>query len=326
MQILEELKGCRTIGISGHENPDGDCAGACLGLALYLKKAMPEARVDVFLEELRPELKKNIPCSDLVNSDFCTDVESYDAFIVLDSAKNRISRAEELFDRAKKTINIDHHISNRGSGMVNYIDGASSSACELVCEVIDYALLDREIAQALYIGILTDTGCFRFSNTSEKTMTIAGKLMTYGFEFPRIVREVYFEKTYVQQKVLGKALSNSKSMLGGKCIISRLSQECLQSVGGVGKDVEGIVSTLVSTTGADCSIFAHERSNGEWRVSLRSNEIVNVAEIAQVYDGGGHFHASGCTISPDRDITFCLMKMVEMAGEQLKKAERAEKG
>ena len=93
MRILDELKGCRTIGISGHENPDGDCAGACLAMALFLEKAMPEARTDVFLEELRPELYRNIPGAEKVKTDFTSDVDSYDAFIVLDSACDRIAGA-----------------------------------------------------------------------------------------------------------------------------------------------------------------------------------------------------------------------------------------
>lgn len=321
MHILEEVKGCRTIGISGHNNPDGDCAGSCLGLALYLRKEMPDARVDVFLEPLRDELYKNIPGAETVITDFRTDVDSYDAFIVLDSAKDRIAGAEPFFDRAKKTINIDHHISNPGCGTVNYVNGQSSSACELVYEVIDSGRIDRDIAQALYVGIVTDTGCFRFPSTSKKTMETAGVLMTYGFDFPGIVREVYFEKTWVQQRVLGKALTKCKSYCGGRVIVSRLSRESILSLGGVGKDVEGIVSALVSTTGADCSIFAHERSTGEWRVSLRSNQIVDVSAIAQRYGGGGHVHASGCTIGSDRNIEMALREIIEAAGEQLRAAE-----
>lgn len=320
MRILEELKGCRTIGISGHENPDGDCAGSCMGLALFLRKTMPEARVDVFLEPLRHELAANIPGSGTIITDFRTDVESYDAFIVLDSAKDRISGAETLFDRAAKTINIDHHVSNPGTGMVNYVNGTSSSTCELVYEVLDRDMLDEQIAQALYVGMVTDTGCFRFSNTSRKTMDVAGDLMTFGFDFPRIVREVYFEKTFVQQRVLGRALTKAKSHLGGRCIVSKLDHLSIQALGGVGKDVEGIVSALVSTTGADCSIFAHERAGGDWRVSLRSNQIVDVSAIAQAFGGGGHVRASGCTVNKDRDITLAIRKMVEMAGEQLRAA------
>ena len=320
MRILDELKGCRTIGISGHENPDGDCAGSCLGLALFLRKSMPGTRVDVFLESLREEFYRNIPATDTIISGFQTDVDRYDAFIVLDSAKDRISGAEALFDRAVKTINIDHHASNPGSAMINYVNAASSSACELVFEVIDRDMIDAQIAQALYVGMVTDTGCFRFSNTSRKTMETAGFLMTFGFDFPTIVREVYFEKTWVQQKILGRALSKSKSCLGGRCIVSKLDRLAIQSLGGVGKDVEGIVSALVSTTGADCSIFAHERQGGEWRVSLRSNRIVDVSVIAESYGGGGHVRASGCTVGADKDITTSILKMVEMAGEQLRAA------
>lgn len=317
MRILEELKGCRTIGISGHENPDGDCAGSCMGLALYLEKAMPDARVDVFLDALPGELQRNIPGAERIITDCRTEVESYDAFVVLDSAKDRIAGAEALFDRAKKTINIDHHISNPGTGMVNYIDGSASSVCELVYQVIDRALLDRDCAQALYIGLVTDTGCFRFPSTSKKTMEIAGDLMTFGFDFSRIVREVYFEKTWVQQRMLGKALLKSKSLLGGRCMLSRLNQESIRSLGGAGKDVEGIVSALVSTYGADCSIFAHEKADGNWRVSLRSNEIVDVSVIAEQFGGGGHYHASGCTVAVGESVDAALRKMVEMVRVQL---------
>lgn len=317
MQIIEELQGCKTVGISGHENPDGDCVGSCMGLALYLRKMMPQARVDVFLEPLREELFNNIPGTDTIITDFKTDVESYDAFIILDTASDRISGADVLFDRAAKTINIDHHVSNPGTGTVNYVNGSSSSACELVYEVIDKDQIDAEIAQALYVGIVTDTGCFRFSGTSRKTMLIAGELMTYGFDFPRIVREVYFEKTFVQQRVLGRALSKAKSCLGGRCIVSKLDHLAIQALGGVGKDVEGIVSALVSTTGAECSIFAHERSTGDWRVSFRSNQFVDVAVIAQKFGGGGHVRASGCTIRKDRDITIVIQQMVEMIKEQI---------
>ena len=317
MQILEELKGCRTIGISGHENPDGDCAGSCLGLALFLRKAMPAAGIDVLLEPLPPELERNIPGADTILPDFQTETEVYDAFIVLDCDKSRISGAEPFFDRAKKTINIDHHIGNPGSGKVNYVNGSSSSACELVCEVIDHSLLDRDIAQALYIGMVTDTGCFRYSNTSRSTMETAGELMTYGFDFPRIVREVFFEKTWVQKRMLGKALIKSKSLLGGRCIVSRLNQEAIRSLGGSGKDVDGIVSSLVTTTGAVCSVFAHEKADGSWRISLRSNEIVNVSEIARQFGGGGHIRASGCSVPADGNIDAALKKIVEMIGDQL---------
>jgi phosphoesterase RecJ-like protein len=151
-------------------------------------------------------------------------------------------------------------------------------------------------------------------------MDVAGDLMTFGFDFPRIVREVYFEKTFVQQRVLGRALTKAKSHLGGRCIVSKLDHLSIQALGGVGKDVEGIVSALVSTTGADCSIFAHERAGGDWRVSLRSNQIVDVSAIAQAFGGGGHVRASGCTVNKDRDITLAIRKMVEMAGEQLRAA------
>ena len=104
--ITEAVKGAATIGISGHEKPDGDCVGSCLGLALFLRNALPDVRIDVFLEQPPKELTENVPGADTINTAFATDVGTYDVFIVCDSSKGRINGAERLFDAAKKKINI----------------------------------------------------------------------------------------------------------------------------------------------------------------------------------------------------------------------------
>ena len=177
MNICEEVKNAAAIGISGHLRPDGDCVGAVMGLYLYLKKACPMADVQVMLEK-PADIFHCIKDVEEIHTDFCTNTEVFDVFIVLDSDKTRIGDAEKYFDRAKKTINIDHHISNAGSGMVNYIEPSASSASELVYKVMeDKSLIDEEIARALYIGMIHDTGVFQYSNTSPETLRIAAQLI-----------------------------------------------------------------------------------------------------------------------------------------------------
>lgn len=302
LNIRDEVAGAKTIGITGHIRPDGDSVGASCALALYIRKVLPQARIDVFLESgFLDGLRRNIPGADRVNSTYETDVESYDVFIVVDTEKQRTGRAEPLFDTAKKTINIDHHVSSPGTGDVCYIDGDASSACELVYNTLDPELIDREIAQALYVGMVTDTGVFRYSATTERTMQIAGRLMSYGFNFPRIVREVFFEKTFGQQIMTAKAIRNCELGLDGRLIVSVINYETLHRYGAVSADLTGISTALVSTAGVDCAILLTEREEGRWKASMRSNEIIDVARLGELLGGGGHVHAAGATFTMNVD-------------------------
>lgn len=299
MRILDLLKDCSRIGISGHENPDGDCTGACCAMALFLRKMMPGAQVDIYLETFAKSLKRNIPGADTVLHDIPDHCPDYDAFIVLDSNSERIGKARELFDRAAVKINIDHHRTNPGSGEFNYIDGNASSACEMVYNVIDRDRLDAQIAQALYVGIVTDTGVFQYSNTGRSTMEAAGYLMTFGFDSSAIIREVFFERSAVNMRVLGTALTKAELIMGGKCQFCILNREELDRLGAKRQDLDGISEQMLLTEGVDCSVFLHEDEDGVWRASLRSRKIVDVSRITSLLGGGGHIRAAGATIRTD---------------------------
>ena len=296
MILNNEIENARTIGVSGHIRPDGDCIGSTMGLVLYLKKNYPEVRCDVFLETIPPEYRfiKDI---DEVRSDFTTDVESYDLFFVLDCSKDRTGDAEKYFDAAKKTVNIDHHVSNKGTGDENYIVPTASSACELVVDVIDTDKLDIEIAKSLYMGMVTDTGVFKYNNTSPKTMKTAAELISYGFDFGSLIDHVFYEKTYIQNQILGRALLESIMLMDGRCIVSVVSKQTMEFYGVTSNDLDGIVNQLLLTIGVDCAIFMYELAPLEYKVSLRSNGAVNVAEVAEMFSGGGHVRAAGCTVS-----------------------------
>ncbi len=296
MKIDELMQDVKTVGISGHIRPDGDCVGSCMGMYLYLSKNYPDVKVNVFLEDVPPELEF-IKDTDKASRDYNTDVESYDLFIALDCGKDRLGNAEKFFDNAKNTINIDHHISNTGTGKVNNIVPTASSSCELVYTLIDQDRMDEDIAKALYTGMVTDTGVFKYSCTSPKTMEIAAKLISYGFDFGSLIDHVFYEKTYLQNQILGRALLESILLMDGKCIVSVISKQTMDFYGATSNDLDGIVNQMLLTIGVGCSIFMYENEPLEYKVSLRSDGSVDVSKIAQIFGGGGHMRAAGCTVN-----------------------------
>lgn len=299
MKIAEEVKDAQTIGIGGHIRPDGDCVGACMALYLYLQKIFPEKKVELFLEP-PSEVFRCIKDIDRIRTDVMTG-GSYegdlDVFIALDTVKDRLGAAEPLFEKAGKTINIDHHISNKGCGTVNYIDPQASSTSELIFRVIEEEKLDAEIAKAIYIGIVHDTGVFRYSNVSPETLMIAAKLVAFGFDFSEIIEKTFYEKTYVQTLLLGRALLESILIMDGKCMVSGIEKRTLDFYHADAKDLEGIVSQLNQTRGVECTIFMYQTGVLEYKVSLRSKGKVDVAEVAVFFGGGGHKRAAGCTMN-----------------------------
>ena len=300
MNIYEEVKEAKTIGISGHIRPDGECVGSVMGLYLYLKKMCRDAQIQVMIEE-PADIFNCIQGVSEISSDFKPITECFDVFIALDCEKTRLGEAEKFFDGAKKTINIDHHISNaKGCGDVNYVVPTASSASELVYHVMeDKSVIDTEIAKALYIGIIHDTGVFQYSNTAPQTLEIAAKLIAYGFDFPRLIDSTFYEKTFVQNRIMGQVLTESKLLLDGKCIVGVADIAMMEKYQANTKDLDGIVSQLRNTKGVECALFLYEMKEKEYKASLRASGDVDMAKVAACYGGGGHVKAAGVTMQGD---------------------------
>ena len=295
MNILQECQGASRIAITGHVRPDGDCVGSCLALYQYLQKKLPQAKIQVYLEQ-PAETFAEIKGFDQIDSQ-CSDTEPYDVFFVLDSVPERMMEpAKKLYDKAGKTINIDHHISNSGAGDVFWVVPSASSTAEVLYELMDPEALDRDLAMAIYIGIIHDTGVFQYSNTSPKTMEIGARLISYGFDFPRLIQETFYQKTYVQTQVLGRVLLESIRFMEGSCIVSCLDRKTMEFYSVEPMDLDGIVSHLRNIEGVHCAIFMYQTDVLEYKVSLRSDEMVDVAKVASFFGGGGHVRAAGCTM------------------------------
>lgn len=302
-ELLKELEGVKSIAIGGHIRPDGDCVGSCMAMYHFLHKVMPEAKINVFLDTPSDKFSCIKDVDKIKNPDGTK--KNFDAFIALDCNAERLGDARPIFDGAKKRINIDHHISNTGEGDVNYIVPDASSASELVYDCIDTAIstgavsediIDETIATAIYIGIIHDTGIMQYSNTSPKTLRIVAKLLEFGFDFPSMIDETFYEKTYVQNQIMGRALMESILLMDKRVIVSHLDLQTMKFYGVTPKDMEGIVNQLRYTRGVDCAIFMYELEPMKYRVSMRSNGVVDCSIVCSFFAGGGHVRAAGCTI------------------------------
>lgn len=292
MNLTLELANAKKVGITGHVRPDGDCVGSVMALYNYITINMPEIDVDVYLEQPGSEFNyiKNI---DLIK--YTPDEEIiYDLFVVLDCGDTeRIRPFAKCFFEAKKTICIDHHISNINYADENIVDPNASSSCEVLYTTLDENKIDKTVAECLYTGIIHDTGVFKYSCTSAQTMSIAGKLMEKGIPYSDIIDNSFYKKTYVQNQILGRALLESVLFYDGKCIFSVVSKEEMNFYGVDGKQLGGIIEQLRLTEGVETAIFLYEIGVNEYKVSMRSKKYIDVSKIAAYFGGGGHIRAAG---------------------------------
>ena len=294
INVLEECRNAARIGIGGHIRPDGDCVGSCLALYQYLVKCFPEITVKVFLEK-PADIFRSIKGFEEIHSIFGEE-EAFDVFFALDCGAERLGGSEKYFWKAEKKINIDHHVSNGGSGDVNVIEPGMGSTCEVLYDLLEKEWIDREIAMALYIGMIHDTGVFQYSNTTPETLKKASELISYGFDFSRLIQETFYQKTYIQAQVMGRALMESIRFLDGRCIVSAMDKKIMEFYDVEPKDLDGIVSQLRNIKGVSCAIFMYQTGVLEYKVSLRTDEKVNAARVAAFFGGGGHVRAAGCTM------------------------------
>lgn len=311
IDLARELENVRSVAIAGHIRPDGDAVGSCLGLYHYLRKNYPDIEAAVYLEKI-PRAYGIIPGVEEICHDFRRE-KVYDLFFCMDCAdEQRLGEASNYEHSAHRTLCIDHHVSNRGFGDADYIVPDASSTSELVFRLLDEEKLPFESAEALYMGIVHDTGVFRHSCTSPETLEIAAKLMRKGINCSRIINCTYYDKTYPQNQILGKALMESILLMDGKVICSVIRLKDMEFYGVEASDLDGIVQILMSTAGTEAAVFLYETEPQTYKVSLRSKEIVDVSRVAGFFGGGGHVRAAGCSMQGSAyDVMNNIMPLIE---------------
>ena len=199
----------------------------------------------------------------------------------------------------------------RSSGGRDYF-GRSNMFAEGRYADPDEAYMDVEAAKAIYLGIVHDTGVFQYSSLTPDTMRKAANLISYGFDFSKLIDETYYKKTYAQTKVMGRVVLDSKRLLDGSCMVGVCNQEMMAEYGVGSKDFEGIVNQLRNVEGVSVAIFMYEVKKDEFKVSLRSDGTIDVSVIATHFAGGGHKRAAGFTLNGTSDeVTKCLLAEIE---------------
>jgi phosphoesterase RecJ-like protein len=204
----------------------------------------------------------------------------------------------EILYKSDKIVNIDHHLSNDLFGTINYVDCNASSVGEIIYQLlkINGMNISQKTAVCLYTSILTDTGGFKYSNTTSMTLSITGDLINTGINFSDIYNIVFDVRTIPQIRLISRVTSTLRTYLNDKVAIIFLSKSMFEECGAVEEDASDFVNFARDISGVEVGVFIKEKDNKTSRVSLRAKNYVDVRAIAEKFGGGGHLRAAGCTI------------------------------
>jgi phosphoesterase RecJ-like protein len=295
-EVIQEIERNNTFLVSTHINPEGDALGSALALALALqtlgKKALVVNRDPV------PRFLDFLPYQGIFQQRNQV-TEPYDVLAVLDCGD--LARTA-LFDPknlpAARVINIDHHLTNQQFGHVNWIQVEATATGEMIFELIK-ALgirMTSEMALCLYTTIVTETGSFRYSNTSARTFLITAELVGYGVEPWRVAQQLFERNTTGQLKLLADLLSKMEVSRDGRMAWMEVNQDLFSATKTSAEDIENFVNYPRSIEGVEVAILFRELSSDSYKLSFRSKGRVDVARLAEQFGGGGHRNAAGCVV------------------------------
>jgi bifunctional oligoribonuclease and PAP phosphatase NrnA len=295
--IIKAIKAHRRFLVSTHVNPDADAVASALAMALVLK-SMGKA-VTVVNENEVPVWLSFLPKTVLFKKASEIKRFEYDAAIVLDCGDlSRIGTVEALLDKDKPLINIDHHKTNLGFGQFNLVLPPASSTAEILYELFENmrVKINKDLAALLYVGIMTDTGSFRYECTSSRTHQIVSHLMSFGISSSKIYDQIYDAIPLKDLKLFLNAIGSVELLKGGKLACLEFRQSVLSKFSG-GFDVrDKIFGLLRSTKGVEVVVIFSEVNASKTRVNMRSKSFFDVARLAAQFGGGGHVRASGCAL------------------------------
>lgn len=276
-----------------HLSPDGDAMGSGFGLCFALR-AMGK--------------KANVLCSDpfpkryeFLYGDYAPIKFTPQTIVTVDLADTTLFGRELQVYGDYVDLAIDHHISNTRYASKLLLDGSAAAACEVIYQVLKEGgmPIDKHIASCLYTGIATDSGCFKFENTTPNTHIIAAELMKYGFNFARINRNLFDIKSKARFMVEQYVINNLETYLDNKCAMIAVTAETIKETGLAQEEFEGLASIPMQLEGVEVGVTIKEKEPNKYKVSMRSAETVNVSDICAKLGGGGHIRAAGCTVEGD---------------------------
>ncbi len=311
-RLLAWVKEAERIALLPHVRADGDAIGSCYALAEILKSMGKAASVILEEEPLSRFcfLKGNYQI-------YQRSEQSYDLVIAVDcSDLSRLGERKALF--RGKTVCIDHHITTQPIGLLCYVDPSAAATAELIYLFAKkVGVMNLSIAAGLYTALSTDSGGFRYSNTTPRTMRIGAELMELGLDTARINRLLYEQVTLGSLRFQAECIEKMQLFDHNRIAVTYLSMEREKQLELTPDDTEGGGSLMLSIKGVSVGVFFHEREPGIYKVSLRSDEKVDVACVASSFGGGGHLRASGYSASqPFEDaVKELILKLSKQLGD-----------
>lgn len=318
-EVVERLKSAERLLIIGHFKPDGDDISSVATLTMIMRKLGKTAE-GCIADEI-PWYFKALPGVSVIKGlEELRDYE-YDTSVTVDASEiSRIGDGAQLLKGEKPSVTLDHHNTNVGFGEVDFYDSSYAATAEIVYEIakkldIEY---DRELAQTNLIGIATDTGFFKYSNTSPRVFKYVADLTEKGANIQPIASAVLEHTTPNELKLFSEMLSTIKTENDGKIAWAYVSDEMLERNGCTDENTGGFVGQLRAIYGVEVAILFTEYPKNQVNISFRSKSYVDVSEIAISFGGGGHVRASGCSCK-DVDLERTIDSVIEKTREVFRK-------
>lgn len=309
-KIYDSIKNAQKILITSHINPDGDTIGTMCALygaiLLNLKK-----QADMFINGKVPFAYRDTPFIEKARSDYDKSLV-YDLVICVDiAAKDRMGNSEILFDKAKNTINIDHHKTNPNYATINLVEGGAASAGLVLYKFFKDQnwKINKEIAECLYISILTDTGGFRYENTSADALKATAELIEYGINPNSIYKSIYETKSKDFIIFQANAIARAKFFHYNKTAYTTVYKKDLENYSSSEDFTEGLVERLRVIDEVEIAFIAKEIDSKTTKISMRSKNI-DVAKICAEFNGGGHTFAAGCVMKSS--VEYSIKKLLDI--------------
>ena len=292
-QVVELIESKRRFAITSHVRPDGDSLGSSLGLYWLLQALEKDA--EVIMRDPVPHSYQQLPGANEVRVTPSVD-HPYDAVFVIECSD--ITRPG-LIDLEKQfVVNIDHHSTTALFGAINWIDSTASAVGEMIynlCKATGVRVT-KEMAECVYTALITDTGSFHYSNTTERTFKVASELVRTGVKPAKTAERVFASYPWSRIQLMGAVLSTAKRDASGRVACMRQTLEMQKSAAASDEDADGFVNYPLTVGEVEAVALLKECTPGVYRTSLRSKGDVNVARVAEMFGGGGHRNAAGCTL------------------------------
>lgn len=313
-KTLEQMKG-KKVAVCSHVRPDGDCIGSTVALVRVMNHLGADA-IGINQDEIPPSLKAFVGDTPWQQAaDF--NPEGHIAVTVDCADKKRIgNRLVELFPEV--ALNVDHHISNKSYARENIIVSSSSATAEILARIfIDLGYtIDAVTAQALYVGIATDTGQFRFPSTTPETFEVVRRLCEHGAQPAVAAHELYECESFAKIKLLQSFLNSLTMEFDNRVCVGLLENGVYEKTGATMDDAEGLVDYARSIAGVDVGVLIEER-NGSIKGSLRAKDpFYRVDQVAKLFNGGGHACAAGLNVE-DSSIKLFYPQLMQALGKHL---------